>query len=83
MRYFFLFLFVCSFAFAQSNYVPKEDNIINFLDRLAMKGLIKINDEFKPYTRQVISSKLIELKNKRSELNALELQELEIGRAHV
>ncbi len=77
MRYFFLFLFVCSFALAQSNYVPKGDNIINFLDRLAMKGVIKINDEFKPYTRQIISSKLIELKNKRSELNSLELQELD------
>jgi hypothetical protein len=61
----------------QSIYEPVEADINNFLDRMNIIGIIQVDVEVKPFTRDYIAQKLFQLKKKVIELNPVEREELE------
>lgn len=52
------FLFLASLVFPQIIPEPVENDVYIFLDRLANKGLIELNDVVKPISRKIIYEKL-------------------------
>ena len=50
--------------------------VYNFLERLAVKKIIDINQSVKPYTKKEIANWLLEIKDKKEQLNNLEKKEL-------
>ncbi len=67
-------------VYSQIVYVPVDNGIYDFLERMNLKGMIKLDDEVKPYSRNYIADKIIFVVNKLSEnkfeLNKLEIEEL-------
>lgn len=53
-------------------YVPINDKVYNYLDRINIRGIIQLNSEKKPFSRIYISSKLIEIRKRDSDLNRVE-----------
>jgi hypothetical protein len=49
--------------FAQVVFVPVENNVYSFLDRMNIKGVIQLDSEVKPYSRKYIAEKLIKIDN--------------------
>ena len=78
-RILLIFLIVSSAAsFAQSIHEPLYNNdIYDFLDNQASKGNIGLFDDVRPYTRILISEKLLELKGKRVALTNSENKQLD------
>lgn len=62
---------------SQSIYEPIEADIHSFLDRMDVKGIINLDTEIKPYTRNYISEKLIDLFENQMLMNAIEKEELD------
>ncbi len=79
-----------SFLQSQVVYVPVENGVYEFLERMNLKGFIKLDDEDKPFSRMYTANKLIEIEDElkfriKSEfksgenklLNRVEIDELE------
>ena len=65
------FLIFSTFSFAGD--IPQNINytkIYDFLDELAIDGIIEINSVIKPYSREFIAQKLLEAKEKEELLNS-------------
>jgi hypothetical protein len=71
-----LFLLFTSLSFAQVVYETDNSRIYTFLNRLEQKHIIIIKDVVKPYSKKVISEKLLELRSKKDLLTKLENDEL-------
>lgn len=71
-----LILFVISIQ-SQSIYEPIEADIHNFLDRMNIKGVINLDTETKPYTRNYIAQNLVKILVDKINLNMVEYDELE------
>lgn len=60
--------------------VSVDNGIYDFLEKMNLKGLIRLDDEVKPFSRNYIAGKIIEAVNliaeKKSVLNSLEIEEL-------
>lgn len=79
---FFISLFQNFNSFnAQVITIPVENGIYDFLERMNMKGFIKLDDEVKPFSRKYVAVKIVNIVDKISDtknlLNKLELDELE------
>ncbi|MBK8946914.1 MAG: hypothetical protein IPM32_16820 [Ignavibacteriae bacterium] len=73
-----LFLFATAIlSFAQESNVNIENNIYDFLSKLAQKGIIKYDDLVKPISRKYVAEKLVEARANFSELTNLQKDELE------
>lgn len=65
-------------VFSQSIFQPVKDiSIYDFLDELANLQLIELNSTIKPYSRQLILNKLIEVDKQKQSLNKRQKEELE------
>src|SRR3972149_7871500 len=62
---------------AQVVYVSVDNGVYDFLERLSIKQATKLYDEVKPYSRLYIAERLIEIEQKKSLLNSVEIDELE------
>lgn len=71
-------IFTLGFSYPQNN-LSNNDKIYDFLDRMDVKGYISVNHHQKPFTRQFILKKLIEIGQKDSSriLNPIERSELQ------
>ena len=49
---------------SQVVFVPLENGVYEFLERMNLRGFIKIDDEVKPFSRKYIAEKLIQINNK-------------------
>ncbi|MDY0084215.1 MAG: hypothetical protein RBR74_13610, partial [Ignavibacteriaceae bacterium] len=56
-----------STVYSQVVFVPVENGIYDFLERMNLKGIIKLDDEVKPYSRNYIAGKIIRIVNLISE----------------
>ena len=54
-----------------------NQNIYDFLDELANDKIIEINSIVKPYSRKYIAEKLMEAKQKESQLNKRQKEEVD------
>ena len=72
----FSFILFCT-SFAQITYVPLQNDVYNFLERLSQRGVISYDDLFKPLSRKYIAEKLNEAKAKINMLTSLEKEELD------
>ncbi len=66
-----------SFINAQTVYMPLDNGIYDFLERLSLKQLIKLDDEVKPFSRIYIAGRLTEISKQIHRLNNVEADELE------
>lgn len=71
------FLLFQSWSFSQAVFESLNKDIYEYLERLSNKGIIEIDDLFKPYSRYYISQKLSEIKQKLELLTSLEREELD------
>lgn len=70
-------LITVSKKYSQIVYVPINDNVYSFLDRVNIKGVVQINSEKKPFSRKYIAEKLLKIKIKKAKLNKVEIDLLE------
>lgn len=75
MRILLVLLFPAVF-YSQIVLESTDNDVYNYIARLAQKGVILLNDEIKPLPRFYIAEKLNEAHNRWSELNNLEKDEL-------
>jgi hypothetical protein len=52
---------------AQAVFVPINDNIYSYLDRMNIKGVIKLDSEVKPFSKIYIAKKLVEIDSKKTD----------------
>lgn len=64
-------------SYPQAVFEPVYNPIYPFLERMNLKGFITLNDETSPFSRKMISEKLLEISNQKSKLNLVENEELE------
>jgi hypothetical protein len=70
-------LFICSLNIcAQEVYEPITSSIYEYIDEMANTGMIEINSCVKPYSRKLISQKLMELNSINDSLNKRQQVEL-------
>ncbi|MCF6271086.1 MAG: capsule assembly Wzi family protein [Melioribacteraceae bacterium] len=64
--YLYLSLFTLPFSllYAQVVFVPVNNNIYHYLDRMNVKGVIQLDSEVKSFSRIYIAEKIIEIKSK-------------------
>ena len=62
---------------AQTVYVSLDNGVYNYLERLSLKKLIKLDDEVKPFSRIYIAKRLVEISENADKLNNVETDELE------
>ena len=72
-----LFFFTFSLIINAQTYEPIYKDIYPFLNRLAQKGIIQLDDQIKPLSRKYIAQKLIKLDFLKSKLTGLEREELQ------
>ncbi|MFW9928938.1 MAG: hypothetical protein ACFFD1_06080, partial [Candidatus Thorarchaeota archaeon] len=72
-----LFFIFNSIIYAQTTYEPLYNDVYPFLSRLAQKGIIQLDDQIKPLSREYIAEKLIQLDSLKYKLTNLEQEELE------
>ena len=72
----FIFLGFNSLA-AQIVFENHDSNIYQFLDKLAIKQVIQLNDQVKPLPRKLIAEKLLTAKEDQKNLTKLEKEELQ------
>ena len=63
----FSFLTIITTTNAQVVYTPLYSNVYEFLERMSIKQIIKLDDEVKPYSRTYITSLLKEIDTKQQE----------------
>ena len=62
----FYSLFICiTIVKAQVVYTPLYSNVYDFLERMSIKQIIKLDDEVKPYSRVYIASLLKKIENNK------------------
>ncbi len=61
---------------AQVNFEPANRSIYNFLERMSIKGTIRLNEEILPFSRKYIAQKIIEIDKQKNKISALEKEEL-------
>lgn len=71
-KFLFLISFLTSIISAQVVYVTLDDGVYDFLDRMATKQIIKLNDEVKPYSRIYVAALLSNIELRKKELNKVE-----------
>ena len=73
-----LFFIILNFTelYSQVVYVPINDNIYEFLDRMNIRNIIDLDTEKKPFSRIYISEKLIDIRKKLNKLNKVESEVL-------
>jgi hypothetical protein len=71
---FFFTLLLQHYAYSQSVYVSRDNNVYSFLERLNLGGMIQLNDEVKPFTRKYIAEKLLSAFDNKDQLNEIEKQ---------
>lgn len=77
IKSFFLFIFALSVTqFGQSVFVPPENEIYPFLERMSLSGLISYHDEVKPLSRVAISRFLEKILPHSEKLNQVEKEQL-------
>ncbi|RJP61575.1 MAG: hypothetical protein C4539_19475 [Ignavibacteriales bacterium] len=62
----FLITLISSISNAQVVYVPLDNSVYDFLERMTVKGVINTNNEVKPYSRKYVAEKLFDVKLKTS-----------------
>lgn len=71
-------ILLCPFAIlSQVRHAPIEDYAYELLNKASTKGIIEFNNLIRPLSGIYITSKLIELENKKEQLNPLEYNELQ------
>ena len=69
---------------AQTVFVPLENDVYEFLDRMSLKAIINIDNEVLPFSRKYISGKLSEIEQKSNSpkllLSEIDKEELEFYR---
>lgn len=69
---------------AQTVFVPLENDVYEFLDRMSLKAIINIDNEVLPFSRKYISGKLSEIEQKSKSpkflLSEIDKEELEFYR---
>src|SRR5690606_38195167 len=73
---FLIFLFSASALLPQVVFEPEYSSVYNFLNRLALKEVVVLNDEIRPLSRLLIAEKLIEAECNLEELTSVERKEL-------
>lgn len=73
---FFFLMIVFNHVSAQTIFENYRSEVYPFLNRMAQKGFIELNDIIQPITRAHINKTLIELNNKKNQLSAIEKREL-------
>ncbi len=76
LKIIFLILITGSIALAQANYEPVNKSVYGFLERMSLKGVIRLNEEILPFTRMYIAEKLIGIAENQDEISDLEKEEL-------
>lgn len=77
-KYFLAFLFLASsLSISQTLFEPVSSPVYEFLNRLAVKGIINYSDELLPVSRKLIAEKLLEAGTRVSELTEFERNELD------
>ncbi|MCB0753487.1 MAG: hypothetical protein KDC52_18590, partial [Ignavibacteriae bacterium] len=77
IKYILLFTLLPTIMFAQVGYVPVEDEIYNYLNRMNTLGIIENYNSFEiPKTRKDISGYLIKIYKNREELDIIDLNKL-------
>ena len=61
-----------SISLSQVVYVPLNDKVYEYLDRMNLKNIIQLDSEKKPFSRKYISNKLISIREKISLLNSVD-----------
>lgn len=61
---------------AQVVYLQTENGVYEFLERMSLKNIIKLDDEVKPFSRIYIAEKLLQVKNK-IQINNKDFSEVE------
>jgi hypothetical protein len=77
----FIILFICSFSTVKTQVVYEHvsnEAIYEFLDELANEKLIHINTTIKPYSRELIASKLLQADSLNYELTKRQQKELKM-----
>ena len=64
-------------VYSQVIYVPINDNIYEFLDRMNIRNIINLDTEKKPFSRIYISEKLIDIRENPNKLNKVDSDLLE------
>jgi len=62
---------------AQIVYTPSEHFVYEFLERISLKRIIEYHNEVKPISRVQIAELLNQVRQKKEELNSIELKELD------
>lgn len=73
---FFLIVILTAGQYGQSVFVPSENEVYQFLDRMSLAGIINYHDEVKPLSRVAISRLLEKILPQREELNQVEKGQL-------
>jgi len=76
-KYFLILLIYITPINAQIVYEPVEHEVYNFIERLALKGIIDFNNVIKPVSRTDIYERLLEANEKRISLTELEKEEID------
>jgi len=71
------FLLLTGYLSAQTVYEPLYKDVYKYLDRMAQKGVIELNDQIKPLTRIYIAEKLLEIGKRVREIRNREITEVE------
>ncbi|HED38042.1 MAG TPA: hypothetical protein ENI76_07345 [Ignavibacteria bacterium] len=71
------FLLLTGYLSAQTVYEPLYKDVYKYLDRMAQKGVIELNDQIKPLTRIYIAEKLLEIGKRAREIRNREITEVE------
>lgn len=81
---FSLLLLSCSLLVAQTNYEPVSSSVYTFLERMSGKGLIQLNEEIKPFSRQYLARRIqnleLKIQNEKEaniKISKIEHEELE------
>lgn len=78
-KIFAVFVLICGLSFPQSVSEPVSNtDAYEFLERLHLKGIITFHTEVLPVPRIQLAGKLIELKEKRTQLSELENEQLDL-----
>lgn len=71
------FVILVSENYSQIVYVPINDNVYSFLDRMNIKNVIQLNSEKKPFSRKYIAEKINKIEIRKAKLNKVESEMLE------
>lgn len=69
-------LFAGTMIYPQVIYTPLNSGVYDFLERLALKKVISLNDEVKPFSRKYIAEQILKAEAQPDELNKVEKEEL-------